>query len=149
MNPFTIPRLRTLCQSVIVRNHTEIIVNSNELESHGGVKKIEKILWDRKIWYCFCFELWWHCDKIFFTKILFLCGRQEIYWHCVICSTYCIIHMQYHSLNRGVLIQSCSAGAKKFTNYVFCHPQFSGVIQNIENCCAIFTTLCLCRLLSK
>ena len=30
-----------------------------------------------------------------------------------------------------------SAGAKKFTNYVFCHPQFSGVIQNIENCCAI------------
>ena len=42
-----------------------------------------------------------------------------------------------HSLIRGVLIQSCSAGAKKFTNYVFCHPQFSGVIQNIENCCAI------------
>ena len=26
---------------------------------------------------------------------------------------------------------------KKSTNYVFCHPQFSGVIQNIENCCAI------------
>ena len=42
-----------------------------------------------------------------------------------------------HSLIRGVLIQSCSAGAKKFTNYVFCHPQFSGVIQNIEKCCAI------------
>ena len=42
-----------------------------------------------------------------------------------------------HSLIRGVLIQSCIAGAKKFTNYVFCHPQFSGVIQNIENCCAI------------
>ena len=36
-----------------------------------------------------------------------------------------------HSLIRGVLIQSCSAGTKKFTNYVFC-----GVIQNIENCCA-------------
>ena len=39
MNSFTIPRLCTLCQSVIVRNHTEIIVNSNELESpsmHGG-----------------------------------------------------------------------------------------------------------------
>ena len=34
------------------------------------------------------------------------------------------------------LYKSCSAGAKKFTNYVFCHPQFSGVIQNIENCCA-------------
>ena len=42
-----------------------------------------------------------------------------------------------HSLIRGVLIQSCSAGATKFTNYVFCHPQFSGVIQIIENCCAI------------
>ena len=41
------------------------------------------------------------------------------------------------------LIQSYSAGAKNFTNYVFCHPQFSvhpqfsGVIQNIENHCAI------------
>ena len=42
-----------------------------------------------------------------------------------------------HSLIRGVLIQSCSAGAKNFTNYVFCHPQFSGAIQNIENCCPI------------
>ena len=42
-----------------------------------------------------------------------------------------------HSLIRGVLIQSCSIGAKNFTNYVFCHPQFSGVIQNIENHCAI------------
>ena len=42
-----------------------------------------------------------------------------------------------HSLIRGVLIQSCSAGAKNFTNYVFCHSQFSGVIQNIQNCCAI------------
>ena len=41
------------------------------------------------------------------------------------------------SLIRGVLIQSCSARAKKFTNYVFCHPQFSGVIQIIENHCAI------------
>ena len=42
-----------------------------------------------------------------------------------------------HSLIREVLIQSCSAGAKNFTNYVFGHPQFSGVIQNIENRCAI------------
>ena len=32
-----------------------------------------------------------------------------------------------------VLIQSCSTGAENFTNYVFCHPQFNGVIQNIEN----------------
>ena len=29
------------------------------------------------------------------------------------------------------------ARAKYFTNYVFCHPQFGGVIQNIENHCAI------------
>ena len=42
-----------------------------------------------------------------------------------------------HTLIRGVLIQSYSAGAKNFTNYVFCHPQFSGVIQNIENYCTI------------
>ena len=48
---------------------------------------------------------------------------------------------RYHSLIRGVLIQSCSAGAKNFTNYVFCHPQFSGVIQNIENYCAILTLI--------
>ena len=41
--------------------------------------------------------------------------------------------------DRGVLIQSCSAGAKNFTNYVFCHPQFSGDIQNIESHCAIIT----------
>ena len=34
-------------------------------------------------------------------------------------------------------MQSCSARAKNFTNYVFCHPQFSGVIQNIEIHCAI------------
>ena len=42
-----------------------------------------------------------------------------------------------HSLIKGVLIQSCPAGAKNFINYVFCHPQFSGVIQNIENHCSI------------
>ena len=42
-----------------------------------------------------------------------------------------------HNLIIGVLIQSCPPGAKNFTNYVFCHPQFSGVIQNIENHCAI------------
>ena len=48
-----------------------------------------------------------------------------------------VLISSFHSLIRGVLIQSCSAGAKNFTNYVFCHPQFSGVIQNIENHCAI------------
>ena len=36
-----------------------------------------------------------------------------------------------HSLIRGVLIQSCSAGAKNLTKCVFYHVQFSGVIQNI------------------
>ena len=46
-----------------------------------------------------------------------------------------------HSLIRGILIQSCSAGVKIFTNYVFCHPQFSDVIQNIENYCAILTLI--------
>ena len=46
-----------------------------------------------------------------------------------------------HSLIRGVLMQSWSAGAKNFTNYVFCHPQFSGVIQNIENYRAILTLI--------
>ena len=41
------------------------------------------------------------------------------------------------SLIRGVLIQSYPTRAKDFTNYVFCHPQLSGVIQNIEKRCAI------------
>ena len=39
--------------------------------------------------------------------------------------------------------------AKNFTNYVFCQPQLSGVIQNIENRCTILTSVCLCQLLSK
>ena len=55
----------------------------------------------------------------------------------------------YHSLIRGVLIHSCSTRAKNFTNYVFCHPQFGGVIQNIETCCAILTPICLCRFFIK
>ena len=42
-----------------------------------------------------------------------------------------------HSLIRVVLIQSCPAGAENFTNYVLYHPQFSSVIQNIENRCAV------------
>ena len=41
------------------------------------------------------------------------------------------------SMIRVLLIQSCSSRAENFTNYLFCHPQFSGVIQNIENRCAI------------
>ena len=49
-----------------------------------------------------------------------------------------------HSLIRVVLIQICSAGAKNFINNVFCHPQFSGVIQNIENRCATLTPVCQC-----
>ena len=51
----------------------------------------------------------------------------------------------YHRLIRVVRIQSCSAEAENFTNYVFCHPQFSGVIQSIENR-AILTLVCLCQL---
>ena len=36
-----------------------------------------------------------------------------------------------HSLIRGVLtIQSCSAGAKNFTNYVFCHP-YMAIIHSV------------------
>ena len=42
-----------------------------------------------------------------------------------------------HSLIRGVLIQSCPAGAKNFTNYVFCHVQFNSPGQSSKNHCAI------------
>ena len=44
-----------------------------------------------------------------------------------------------HSLIRGILTQSCSAGVKNFTKCVFYHVQFSGVIQNIAYHRAIFT----------
>ena len=44
-----------------------------------------------------------------------------------------------HSLIRGILTQSCSAGAKNFTKCVFYHAQFSDVIQNIAYHRAIFT----------
>ena len=73
-------------------------------------------------------------------------SKKVQFWEVASVVTTCLLE---HSLIRGVLIQSCSAGAKKFTNYVFCHPQFSGVIQNIENCCAILTPVCLCQVLSK
>ena len=46
-----------------------------------------------------------------------------------------------HSLIRGVLIQSCSAGAKNFTKCVFYHVQFSSLIQNIAYHRAIKTKL--------
>ena len=42
-----------------------------------------------------------------------------------------------HSLIRGVLIQSCPARAKNFTNYVFCHVQFNSPGQSSKNHCAI------------
>ena len=41
-----------------------------------------------------------------------------------------------YSLIRGALIQSCYLPELKithFTNFVCCHPQFSSIIQNIEN----------------
>ena len=41
-----------------------------------------------------------------------------------------------HSLMRGVLIQSCPAGAKNFPNYVFCHVQFNSPGQSSKNHCA-------------
>ena len=44
-----------------------------------------------------------------------------------------------HSLIRGILTQSCSAGAKNITKCVFYHVQFSGIIQNIAYHRAIFT----------
>ena len=49
------------------------------------------------------------------------------------------VHQGNHSLIRGFLTQSCSAGAKNFTKWVFYHVQFSGVIQNIAYHRAIFT----------
>ena len=47
--------------------------------------------------------------------------------------------LYYSQFDQRVLIQSCSAGAKNFTNYIFCHVQFSAVIQNIANHRAIIT----------
>ena len=38
-----------------------------------------------------------------------------------------LCQLDSHSLIRGVLIQSCSTGAKNFTKCVFYHVQFSGV----------------------
>ena len=46
-----------------------------------------------------------------------------------------------HSLIRGVLIQSCSAGGRNFTKYVFFHVQFGGLVQNSPNYCAISVKL--------
>ena len=82
------------------------------------------------------------------------CGMWIMFtvqFRCVVkCSKICAADQKGdYSLIRGVLIQSCPARPKNFTNYIFCHPQFSGVIQNIENHCAILTSICLCRLLSK
>ena len=42
-----------------------------------------------------------------------------------------------HSLIRGVLIQSCSTGAKNFTKYVFFHVQFNGLVKHSQNHCTI------------
>ena len=93
-----------------------------------------------------CFLAFW--QHFAFVKVPILSARREpFFWrHWLKLSE---ILLLFHSLMRGVLIQSCPAGAKNFTNYVFCHPQFSGVIQNIENHCAILTPICLGQLLSK
>ena len=39
--------------------------------------------------------------------------------------------------DQRVSYTSCPARAKNFTNNVFFHVQFIGVIQNIENCCGV------------
>ena len=61
-------------------------------------------------------------------------GKDTAYHHCTVLVNVneCVLHdaldskaVSLHSLIRGVLIQSCSAGAKHFTNYVFCHVQFN------------------------
>ena len=54
-----------------------------------------------------------------------ICLEKSLYLH------------HWHSLIKGVLIQSCSAGAKNFTNYVFCHVQFNSPGQSSKNHCAI------------
>ena len=49
----------------------------------------------------------------------------------------CFVGITPHSMIRGVVIQSCSAGAKNFTKYVFFHAQFNGLVKNSQNHCAI------------
>ena len=51
--------------------------------------------------------------------------------------------------SEGILIQTCSAGAKNFTNCVFYHVQFSGIY--LKYCISLchFHLICLFRLLSK
>ena len=87
-----------------------------------------------------------------------MCSHSNFLWtilrqiwplcHCskMYIDAFLIIHIYVSQFDQ---IQSCSARAKNFIIYVFCHPQFSGVTQNIENHCAIFTPVCLCQLLSK
>ena len=50
----------------------------------------------------------------------------------------CCVSIVLHSLIRGVLIQSCSAGDRNFTKYVFFQVQFGGLVQNY---CAISMVL--------
>ena len=83
-----------------------------------------------------------HCNCRFcaFLSALIIFSKQIGRYHKEIPfdgSPFINLSKSIDSLIRGVLIQSCFAGAKKITNYLFCHLQFSGVIQNIENCCAI------------
>ena len=52
-----------------------------------------------------------------------------------------IVH--FHQMDGSLPIQSYFSEARNcnIRIYVFCHPQFSGVIQNIENRCTIFTLI--------
>ena len=85
---------------------------------------------------CSSFALYWTTWSLYYTKWKSKIIVKSLV-KCLTQAAWAELDGQTHSLIRGVLIQSCPAGAKNFTNYVFCHVQFSSVIQNIENCCAI------------
>ena len=110
-------------------------------DAQGDMKKLHNYFLPKTFWHGHDTDVFqklqtlvekpiWQVKLLFFKHEIFIC-------------------FDIHSLIRGVLIQCCSTGAKKFTNYVFCHPQFSGIIQNSKNHCPILTPVCLCRLLSK
>ena len=72
----------------------------------------------------------WHDPKINLNNVTIFrmpTNRKWSLWSYVQIPYYVLVH----SLITGFFIQSCSTGAKNFTNYVFCHPQFSGVIKDL------------------
>ena len=74
-----------------------------------------------------------HCNCRFcaFLSALIIFSKQIGRYHKEIPfdgSPFINLSKSIDSLIRGVLIQICSAGAKNFTNYVFCHPQCNSVV---------------------